>query len=180
MNKRIFIAIGISPKMQNEILAWEEKFQNIPVRWLAGENLHVTLVAPWYDTDEGIREVNNLIAEVAERTTQFEICLKKVVYGPDFRSPRLIWAENTTPQNLITLKNDLDDALKIKTDNRPFRLHLTLARFKSEMFYNFPIKNLQENVMWAGKVDSVLLMESHLSPAGADYEVIGKFPLKSR
>lgn len=180
MNKRVFIAIGISPALREEILKWEEKFRNLPVRWLEGKNLHITLITPWRDDEAGIEKVEEILSGVAEKTSQFEICLKKVVYGPDPRKPRLIWAENMASQSLIALKNNLDEALKIKTDNRPFRLHLTLARFRQEKFPDFPVKSLNENVLWVGKVDSILLMESHLSEAGADYGILGKFSFRAQ
>lgn len=64
-----------------------------------------------------------------------------------------------------------------KEEMRPFRLHLTLARFKGETFFSFPIKKLDEAVQWQSPISSFLLMESHLMKTGADYDVLKEFLL---
>ncbi len=179
MNRRVFIAIGISSGLQKEIFDWEKKFGNLPVRWLSGKNLHITVIPPWYDDNEGIRNNKIVLKEAAETINSFEFSLKRASYGPDVHSPRLVWAEGReTPEELVKLKNNLNQVLKIGKDNRPFKLHLTLARFRQEEFPRFPVKTLNDNINWSEKAGSILLMESHLSSSGADYEVLEEFPFK--
>lgn len=51
-------------------------------------------------------------------------------------------------------------------------MHLTLARFREEDFTNFPAKKLDEEVVWNETASSIVLMQSHLSRQGADYEIL--------
>jgi 2'-5' RNA ligase len=174
------MAIGISSGLQKEILDWEKGYENLPVRWLFEKNLHITVIPPWYDDDEGIKNNKIIFKEAAETINGFEFSLNRVSYGPDSQSPRLIWAEGReTPKELIKLKNNLDGILKIGKGNRPFKLHLTLARFRQENFSGFPVKTLNDNINWSEKARSILLMESHLSSSGADYEILEEFPFKN-
>lgn len=171
--RRIFIAISISPKLQQEILAWEKAYRQLPVRWLAGKNLHITLIPPWYtdNVESVIEKLRNL-----EMKT-FHIEFDRVTYGPDSKRPRLIWAEGKAFKEILELKSCLEKILNKKPEKRQFTLHLTVARFHPETFSSFPAKQLDERVLWQEKIKSFVLMESYLSREGADYEVLYKFTL---
>lgn len=173
--KRIFIAITISEKLQQEVLEWEKKYQKLPVRWLQGKNLHITLVPPWYESD--IEKIKEKLAPIRERCGSFEIRFENITFGPDPRRPRLIWAEGEAPLEIRNLKLEIERSLNRKPEERPFKLHLTVARFRPETFSSFPIKKLDEKVFLRDEVKSFVLMESHLSPEGADYEVIEEIML---
>lgn len=173
MKHRVFVAIGIPEGLQDEIAAWSEKHAEIPVRWLAGKNLHITLVPPWYE--ENVDDVRERLSAI--RGEPFELRFSRVTCGPNPREPRLIWAEGNTPQALAELRASIHEALGIEPEKRPFRAHLTLARFRPEDFIKFPVQTLDEKVDWQAEVDSFVLMESHLSRAGADYGVLAEFQL---
>jgi 2'-5' RNA ligase len=175
MARRIFVALPISPALQNEILVWEQKFQNLPVRWVKGKNLHITLVPPW-ETDE-TDKIAKLLNGLKETIGKIDLKFDRVAFGPNLREPRLIWAEGNTPAPLVRLKSSLEVTLGREPDPRPFKLHLTLARFRSEHFQSFPTKTLNESVNWRDTATSFVLMESHLLPGGADYEIMEKISL---
>jgi len=177
LKRRIFVAILISPKLQKEIITWENQWQSasrkMPVRWLAEKNLHLTLIPPWYEDD--IDQITKILKTFSGKTVPYEIKFDKVTFGPDPSIPRLIWAEGKTPPEIINLKSQLEKILLKQPEKRPFLLHLTLARFRPEMFSIFPIKKLDESVSWNDNINSFALMESHLSPKGAEYSILEKF-----
>lgn len=174
MKKRIFAALGISMELQEEILSFERAFSALPVRWIEGKNLHITLVPPWYeeDADAALKKL-----ERARNAGAFNVYFRSVSYGPNQKFPRLIWAEGEAPGALIAIKREAHKALGIPEEKRPLLLHLTLARFRPEEFSSFKIKSLNEKVSWSDTISSVMLMESHLASSGADYKIIGGFPL---
>lgn len=176
MKKRIFIALTISKELQGKILKWERRYRKLPARWLNGKNLHITLIPPWYEED--VERVKKSLRHIRNKVQPFKIEFQKVSYGPDPRRPHLIWAEGKTPKKLLVLKRELERILRKKSEKRPFRLHLTLARFRPEDFRGFPIKKIDEKVLWKDAIDAVVLMESHLSRSGADYEVLERVSLK--
>lgn len=176
--KRIFIAIPISENLQREILNWEKSkpdLQKLPIRWLAGKNLHITLAPPWQEND--IEGVTKKLQYAAKNFKPFEIELVKVNFGPKENNPRLIWAEGMLCGELADFKEKLESVFRVKKENRPYLPHLTLARFKPEDFAGFAVKNLDEKVSWKETADNVAIMESKLSPNGAEYEILHKIKL---
>lgn len=172
MKKRIFIAIGLSESLQKEVLEWESGIKHIPARWIAGKNLHITLVPPWYAEENEIPKIKRILADAGRNIKPFKLDFRKVSFGPLPRTPRLIWAEGSASEELIKLKKLVESALKQKQEKRPFLPHLTLARFQPEDFNNFAVKTLSEKVDWEEKTESFVLMESHTLPSGADYEIL--------
>ncbi|MEK7192162.1 MAG: RNA 2',3'-cyclic phosphodiesterase [Patescibacteria group bacterium] len=172
IKKRVFVAIGLSQSLQSKILEWERKFRNLPVRWLAGKNLHITLIPPWYAEEKEIEKIKKILNSIGGVIKPFEIKFEKVAFGPAPRQPRLIWAEGAVPGELIKLKTRIEKMLGQKPEKRPFFLHLTLARFRPEDFKSFPRQILNEKVEWKEEAQSFVLMESRLSRLGADYEVL--------
>lgn len=181
---RVFIALPISEKLQDDVLDWEKNFlESFPgmrgqVRWLAGKNLHITIIPPWYENDVG--GLSKKLASLRGKFNSFEIEFLKVAYGPSSsgRNRRLIWAEGRAPEETLEIKSGLESFLGKSPEERPFKTHLTLARFRPETFSSFPVKNLDEDVFWRNKIDSFVLMESKLSPSGSDYEILEKIPLR--
>ena len=171
MKQRIFIALPISESLQSEILSWQGQFPNLPVRWLKGKNLHITLVPPFYVNEQELEKIEKALQAVGGFGS-FEISFSNVTFGPDPRRPRLIWTEGETPKELIELQQKLQKIFGKEPEKRPFRLHLTIARFRPETFSSFQIRKLNEKVDWRDKVNRVVLFESRLSRDGADYEVL--------
>lgn len=177
----------ISENLQAEIDAWRGKYDHLPVRWLAGKNLHITLIPPWYEED--VQSVIDKLKQAGEEFAPFQVLFEKVEFGPDTHRPRLIWAEGEAPKELIELKQKVEETLiqgtaarpeSAKRESRLFRLHLTLARFRPETFSSFPVKRLNEKVCWRDRIESFVLLESHLSPGGADYEILETYGLRRK
>jgi 2'-5' RNA ligase len=178
--KRIFIAISISKEIQKKATTLQKELKDLDIRWLHSHNLHITLIPPWNEDD--FKKVKKILkTQITTKFKSFTLNFKKIIFGPPSKSssrpPRMIWAIGPTPPELIRLKKQLEKTLlneKIihKTASRPFRLHLTLARFKPKDFKNFPIQTLNKDVTWKQKVTSFTLMQSHLSHTHAEYKIL--------
>jgi 2'-5' RNA ligase len=177
MSKRIFIAIPLSSELEQIVTDWQAKHASLPVRWVKGENLHFTVVPPWEvdDVQPIIDKLNTLSLDFFPFTIQ----LHQIRLGPERFHPSLIWAEGQTPQKLFDLKSTIEHALRLTSAAQSLRLHITLARFKTEDFARFPNKELTEHIQWRQIVNSFVVMESHRLAEGADYEVLAKIPSKS-
>lgn len=182
MKKRVFIAIATSQDLQTMILKWRERFTDLPVRWLKEKNLHLTLVPPWYTSN--VQGIIKSLEPIGNRFSRIPIQFNKVTLGPDPRQPRLIWAEGRAPARIIELQKELE-AIVISqftgelSRYRLWKLHLTLARFRPEDFNNSRVSRFNERVYWEELVTSIVLMESHLTRGGADYEILHRIQLSS-
>ena len=147
----------------------------LPVRWLSDKNLHITLVPPWHE--ESIERAKTVLQTIEGKFGPIELFFTNISFGPDPRRPRLIWLTGEPSERLRELVLLLEEFLGEKEQSsRQIRdggvPHVTLARFREEDFGSFPRKEINERVKWKEEARSVVLMESHLSPAGADYEAL--------
>ena len=168
---RVFIAVGITEKLQAEILEWEKDWQVLPVRWQSGKNLHITLIPPWYESD--VDAVMRLLKNSSGRLAPFEIEFSRVRFGPHPETPWLIWAEGEPTKEILALKQMVEKATGHKnTFPEPWKMHITIAKFKEEALHLFPIKKLDQAVSWKQEVNHVHLMESHEDASGTDYTLL--------
>jgi len=181
MKHRIFVTLGVSEKLKKAIFDWEESFRKehpetwSQIRWLTPENLHITLVPPWYEDDEGVEKTKELLHSVEKRS--FSLDFRQISYGPNPKQPRLIWIEGQTSKDLIELKDNILSVLDRRPENRLFRLHLTIARFRPEKFGSFSPKRIEETLIFREESAAILLMESHLLRSGSEYVVLERFSI---
>lgn len=177
MKKRIFIAINISAELKREILKFKETIK-LPVRWLIEENLHITLWPPIDLDDNQIVAMIEKLKELEGIFGPIKIEFKRVTFGPNPINPRLIWAEGIDNLKLTELKNKITHKLGYnQKDRRPFRPHLTLARFRPRDYQTFIQKRLDEEVNWSLTADSFAIIQSELKSGGAVYTILDTIQL---
>lgn len=169
--QRLFIGIKASLELQQYVVLWQREHAGIhdTIRWIKPDNLHVTLIPPWNDNPE---EVQKKLETFQNNGSPFEILLQRVSFGPRPKHFRFIWATGQTPRTLIDLRDELEKHLFGKQLLRKLTVHVTLARFKPELFPQFSTKQLEERVGWKQTVTEVTLFASHLKPDGSDYQVL--------
>jgi 2'-5' RNA ligase len=169
---RVFIGIPAPENIRAEAFDFREKLKDWPLRWVSGDDLHITLVPPWYveNADCVIGEINDL----AKTMEPFKIKFKKITFGTSPKRPRLIWTmgEDYDREAILRLKATAETVFGQKADTRIYSPHLTIARFKEDDFDKFPTKNLEEKIDWGMEVNSVALYESKLNHSGAEYEIL--------
>jgi|YelNatPaOPRAMG01_1025707.scaffolds.fasta_scaffold40672_2 2'-5' RNA ligase len=168
--KRIFIALPLSLKTKEKIIRWQKRNSHFPVRYIPAENLHITIIPPWYESN--IQLVEEKLKTLENQFGPIFIHLEKITLGPNFKNPRLIWIEGNTPFELLNLKASLEKTLNLEPEKRFFKTHITIARFSSYQSFNFPFKKLNEKINWEEKINNFVLMESKLLKTGAQYKIL--------
>jgi len=175
MQKRIFIGVPLPSALQNEIENWTNSFLENDIRWVKGDSLHITLLPPWYvdDFDDVVKKLNQ--ADIKNEV--IEINLKEIMFGPNPKRPRFIWVCGDQPNDLIKIKEKLEHIFKIRSEFKPWKMHVTLGRFEDKNFRDFKIKDLHAKVNWKYIAQSIALYESQSSKEGTEYKVIKAFPI---
>ena len=174
---RLFIGLALNEELTQEILSWESNYLLWPVNWLASNNLHLTLVAPWDDKNK--EEAKEIFTGFSGLFSPVSAKFSIVTFGPNQFSPRLIWAKGWSSEIALEIKRKIELGFNLPDDNRPFLTHLTLARFRPESFVNLPVKQLEEKISWEAIFDTLVLFESHLAPEGVEYERLQEIKLTS-
>jgi 2'-5' RNA ligase len=166
---RIFLAINLPEPIKKKLLGFQREWADLPVRWTKPANLHITLFFIGYVTDQEMLEICQLTRQIVQKHEPFEIKLERICLGPPKRPPRMIWAEGQRNEALSKLKNDLGE---IGGNDYPiFRPHITLARDLKTR------PKINKEISLSFLVNSVEVMESHLSRGGAEYAVLESVPL---
>jgi RNA 2',3'-cyclic 3'-phosphodiesterase len=184
--KRIFIGVKIEPgtTLINMISDFRTSLKNERLKWTGIDNLHITVEFLGDTGEEIIMELDKMLRVVCEGTGPFRL----VVSGAGvFRSPgdpRILWAGIVPSEELNRLHMAVMKGLKetgIGTEERAFNPHLTIARIKGIQ----AVENLKSlidkysgNEIQTQLVSDVILYESLLSPAGAIYKPLARYPLR--
>lgn len=177
---RVFVGIKISKGLSGQIKKWMSRHQNLPVRWIGEKNLHITILPPFNIQSNELDSTIGKIAKVVKSKKPFNISFNRISLGPNVRKPRLIWTHGKECKQLNELKKDLDNLNFRKLDRRSLFIHLTIARFNPKDFQSFPQKNLEEEVIWNEKVNSLTIFETRPSQNKAQYKTLHQIEFLNR
>ena len=171
---RVFIAINLPDEAKEKLLAYKTKWPEVPARWTTPENLHLSLAFLGNTSDQELKEVCESMQEVGERHKPFSININRIVYGPDAKRPRMIWAVGERSPQLLALQKDVEKTLEQESD-QTFSPHLTLARLKAFELQRMEAEELpevNEEISLSFDVNSLGVMESAVKRSGAEYTVV--------
>lgn len=177
---RVFIAINLPADVRKQLGLYAEKWPELPAKWTNKDNLHITLEFLGDLTDVEIADVCKAVAEVAKQHNSFSVNLNKISYGPPKKiPPRFVWAEGEKPEELVELKEDLQEYLlesvKFRPDEKGFVTHITLARILEWEFRQIEPEErpeINEDIDLIFTVESIEVMESVLKRGGPQYTVL--------
>lgn len=184
MKLRLFIAINLPEDLKREIKSEVERLTPLfkfPVRFSPAENWHITPSFLGYQPPEAITGITEAMKKTAQSFSPPIIQFENLSYGPkDTSSVRMIWLNGAseTSKALAAIKNTLEDNLidnriRFKQENRPFKAHLTLARFEPQPLRSLPPVAESFNHQFQAK--GLDLMQSHLDRTGAKYDTLSSF-----
>ncbi len=179
MNHRLFVAIAPPAALRKRLAGTEGGLRG--ARWVAADNIHVTL--RFIGEVDGVQARDIDAALSGLRAAPFTVSLGEPgAFGPARRLRSLHIAVAPTPA-LSALRMQVVTRLAtadVAPDRRKFSPHITLARLKGAdpEAVGQQLSVLAEE-RWEGfMVEEVVLFESHLGAAGADYARAAVYPLR--
>jgi RNA 2',3'-cyclic 3'-phosphodiesterase len=185
---RLFVALLMPESVTRALGQVEAELKGLwrGVRWVAPENLHVTLRFLG-EVDAGrlgpVREALRVAAAVSDA---FAVAVAGLGGFPSLRRPRVLWAGVVEGQEALTrLAFRMEEALSaagFPKEERSFQAHVTLGRAKSSA----AIRTEPLPDAWAGRVfgrfqaREFCLMESRLGPSAPIYRKVETFLLGPR
>lgn len=168
--RRLFVALRLSEELIEKISHFRSIHDDLDVDWIEDEDLHLTLVPPWYEDDvNGV--INNL--ESLSGFGEVDLFFGEVILGPDDDRPYMLWLDVEDDGVLESLRDRCHDVLDIDLPDRDFRPHVTLARFHEDLElpeFTFAIDSVE-------LFESLVLMESHINDERGKYETVHEIEL---
>jgi 2'-5' RNA ligase len=175
---RLFVAIR--PPAPIRLLLRETMGGISGARWQSDDQLHLTLRFIGEADRHLARDIDAALATIYQ--APFEIAVSGLGTFDRRGQPDVVWARVTPHEPLKTLHNKVDQALArvgVAADRRAFHPHITLARLNRS---SGPVHDLlarQSGFSTASfLVESFALFESRLTPEGAVYSVVERYPLR--
>lgn len=152
------------------------------VRWVNPEGIHLTLKFLGNVAPSRVPDIAAAMRHSTQRETPFRLHLSGLGMFPDQNRPRVLWAgvhgDLDPLQGLQHLIEEAMARLGFPREGRPFRAHLTLGRVRDHASAQerrrisdvIQAASLEATEPWL--VESVFLVQSHLSPGGATYTTL--------
>ncbi len=181
---RAFIAIPLPTPLQKRI--WREtaplrnSVERGVIRWVASENIHLTLKFLGNTSEENLDRLKNILAEEIVKLPAFEISLRKIGAFPRISHPKVIWLGVEDSSELLSLQKTVETAasqIGSVPEKRRFSAHLTLARVSRKKGHGkksrAEIRTMLEKDpgydFGKVRVKCIHLFESQLKKSGAEY-----------
>jgi RNA 2',3'-cyclic 3'-phosphodiesterase len=180
---RAFIAIELPGSIREALAREQARFRALcpDARWTRPEGIHLTLKFLGQTSDQQEAQVKSELGRM-EGFEKFAVRVQGFGFFPGAKRPRVFWAGLEAPPELARLAAQVETTLApigFPPENRAFRPHLTLARFKIPR----PQPKLEalvavqgDPLLGAFEVSEFFLWESRLLPGGAEYHKVARFP----
>jgi RNA 2',3'-cyclic 3'-phosphodiesterase len=188
MPKRIFAAVNVSLETVRRLTELQRTLHRevspaLRVSWVAPANQHVTLKFYGQVHDAQVEAAMTALRRAAEREPAFRLVTRGVGAFPDTLRPRVIWAGLAEGvDRLQALRDRLEEtslALGFAREEKPFHAHVTLGRVRDGR--EGAEAALAGHVSFEGlasAVNELVLYESRLQRAGAEYVALARVPLQ--
>jgi 2'-5' RNA ligase len=188
---RTFIAIELPQEVRDALsrLQNQLKSSGADVKWVAPENIHLTLKFIGDIDDIKLDKIIRIIEDIAKNKNSFYIHLCSIGAFPKLSYPKVIWAgidkgDSETKEIAKELEERIEKA-GIPKEDRPFSSHITIGRLRSYLNREKLVQNL-ENVMREFQTENlefnvteITLFKSTLTPKGPIYEILKEASLKA-
>jgi len=183
---RAFVAIEVDEPIRRALAGLIEELNRPrqPVKWVAAENIHLTLKFLGDVADARVTESAQVVRACAQGTGPFALTVRGTGAFPDPERPRVIFAgaedERGAAHELARRLEEQMVALGVEREERPFQCHVTLGRVREpRSLPALAAKMAASSAREFGRmaVTQVTLFESKLTPQGPIYRAVERIAL---
>ena len=190
---RLFVALDIDADIRQRIAEFRDQMRLVApdVRWVGPETLHVTL--QFLGETKKVDDIQRALRQV--KGPPIDLTFRSAGFFPNPKSPRVFWVGIESGRDLQELVDAIGAALQplgFERDKGPFQPHLTLARAGSGrprpvagersapalQQVRAKLETLPSLEFGTMTAREFCLYESKLSPAGAQYQKLSRYPLQ--
>jgi len=148
---RLFVAIDVSAEIRQKLHAAQEKLAatKADVRWVAPENMHITIKFLGEVEDARASEVLDRVAKAAAQVPAFPLEIEGIGRFPEKGPVRVIISRVLSPDQRVTKLHRLIDSgiggMGLPMDTRVLVPHLTLGRVSSNHGLNKLLRLLEKH-----------------------------------
>ena len=157
--KRIFIGLSLSFTFKEKINEWKQLHLELPIHWRITQNLHLTLVRPWYERD--LFRITKRFEQLSAR--KFNLEFTQVGSNTTRSGSGLVWIEANPTTELLELRKQLHAVVGQATPF-VFKPHITLGKWQGKEYL------VSEQFSYSESMIQVILYESFVHTKKTTYE----------
>ncbi len=182
---RLFVGIDLPEKFRKRIGDIQKDIgeKNAGIKFVEPENLHYTLKFLGDVSEEGVEEIKNILAGVAEGVQKFTAEISNLGYFGSGSHIRVLWiGVGKGREEFIKLSETVDKKLSyIRKDEFPPSPHLTIGRVnfvKEKERFLEQLKTFNNVEIGSFEVKELKLKQSVLGRGGPVYKGLADFELR--
>jgi 2'-5' RNA ligase len=180
---RAFIAIDLPESLHTALAEAQQDFRYAcpEARWTRPEGIHLTLKFLGQISDAQTQQVVDALRQIGP-FAPFSVEVRGFGFFPQERRPRVLWAGVVAPPGLAELAARIESGMEkigFAREDRAFSPHLTLARFqvpRPQPALLAAVAGRARASLGDFEASEFFLFESKLSPQGAQYRKVMRFP----
>ena len=180
---RAFIAIDLPEPLHAALADAQQSFRGAcrDARWTRPEGIHLTLKFLGEISDAQTKQVVEALAQIGA-LAPFPVEVKGFGFFPHAHRPRVLWAGVAAQPALAELAANVESRMEkigFAREDRAFSPHLTLARFqvpRAQPALEAAVAGRATVSLGKFEASEFFLLESKLSPQGAHYRKVMRFP----
>lgn len=182
MAKCLFVSLNLPAEIKKKVKELVVRLVklNLPVRWLAEENLHLTLFFLGYQDDPSVKKIEQSLKQTSGHHQPFQLEIKNLILIPA-KNPKVVCLGFRDSDELISLQQEIFKKLfsfeKLKRNSHSFKPHITIGRLKRGIVDLSVLEKIKFRDQF--EVKEIKLMESFLKPAGTTYQELANFSFES-
>jgi 2'-5' RNA ligase len=177
---RLFAALDLPLRLRERLIALGGGLPG--ARWVPEDNLHLTLRFIGEVPESSFDDIAAALSAV--RVPAFDLNPAGVGHFERGRKPTMLWAGVEPNPTLVQLHDSIESALRragVKSDDRRFQPHITLARLDETVTPDRVAGFLGANSLFRAapfRVEQFVLFSSVLGRSGPTYHAEVEFPLE--
>ncbi|HEY8496702.1 MAG TPA: RNA 2',3'-cyclic phosphodiesterase [Limnochordales bacterium] len=177
---RTFVAVPVDEAVRQGIARWQARLAapGVDIKWVEPHNLHITLAFLGELERAAVARVEDAVVQACAGHRPFTLGFNGFGVFPDWRAPRVLWiGADQGAEELTALARSVCGALRaagLSIDDRPYRPHLTVGRWRTPRGANAVRAAVAqaESGLPPCRLDRVDVMASRLTPHGPVYTAI--------
>ena len=175
---RAFVALELDTRLREAMGELQARLRPRlgGIRMTRPEGIHLTLRFLGDTSPEQVATLRPLLGTAAAACPAAEVPVAGLGTFPERGSPRVLWLGLDVPAAVYDLQLACERAARaagFEREERPFRAHLTLGRWRDRA----PRPDLPATDLGETRLETLVLFKSDLRPDGAVYTPLARFTL---
>lgn len=181
MKRKIYISINLPQKTQKSLSRAVERWEDLPIKWVKPENLHLSLLFLGFVDDDTSLEVCQKIREICQTEEMFDVEMSQIKPSPSAEDTKKVILTGGSSERLKGLVEKIEKELGLSSSpKKEFKPTVVLGKIRKKRWDDLEEKPvLEKDFPILIGVETVDIMASEFDNDDAEFVTIESCPLSA-